>query len=538
MTRDPAQAAETSAGRCRQGQYVLRGLYRWLEVSRKPVDGASASRAALLAAVGLASILAGATSSSGLAASPTDARVTWNRTPADVRMVNYFPATHAWSAMWTHWNPITLERDFSRIAAVHANTVSITLFPEITGFPIADDVSRGHLERVLQFASARGLRVGLRLFDWWATYSDVAGSKAWIDSLLTDHANDGRIAFVELKDEIPVDDPSAIDWARAMVPYTQGILGGIPVTLSVSDAAGPTGLEHLAHALASCSPDFYTFNYFHSGAGELAGSILDDARRAVAPVPLFIGSTGFSTARSSTQVAGLARDAVTRNAYQAQYLRSVELATERLGLGMAAPWTLNDFSAEAIPGKRESPLEYRFGLSHAALRALTSVFGGAGVNLAFNNGFEQTTDAAASGEEPLLWRRFHTSDGTFGADRSVHHNGDVSARLSATRGWPSFYISPVDAAVGPGNRCALRAWARGQDATGETRILIAWFDERSRWLGQVTSATLRVGSSSWTQLSVTGTAPPQAAFVQLHLQSANNAGSAWFDDVKFSCTSS
>ena len=47
------------------------------------------------------------------------------------------------------------------------------------------------------------------------------------------------------------------------------------------------------------------------------------------------------------------------------------------------------------------------------------------------------------------------------------------------------------------------------------------------------SVNLKQGDSDWTQLTVSATAPTNAAFVEIDLGSYNNRGTVWFDDVTF-----
>jgi hypothetical protein len=98
---------------------------------------------------------------------------------------------------------------------------------------------------------------------------------------------------------------------------------------------------------------------------------------------------------------------------------------------------------------------------------------------------------------------------------------------------PAFYISPIDAHVVPGQSYTATAWVRGLNATGATRVALAWFDASGAYLGQVESAVLPTGTTGWTLLTAAGVAPAGAAYLQIHLKSAYNRGTAWFDDVTF-----
>ena len=64
-------------------------------------------------------------------------------------------------------------------------------------------------------------------------------------------------------------------------------------------------------------------------------------------------------------------------------------------------------------------------------------------------------------------------------------------------------------------------------------LSLAWFDSNGTYLGGSVSAILPAGTTDWTLLNVRAQAPAEAAFVEIHLQSANNAGTVWFDDVTF-----
>ena len=76
-------------------------------------------------------------------------------------------------------------------------------------------------------------------------------------------------------------------------------------------------------------------------------------------------------------------------------------------------------------------------------------------------------------------------------------------------------------------------YARGADATGQTRIALAWFDSNSRFLGNNGSFLMANGTSDWQLLTLLAVAPRDAAYVQVHLVSTDNSGTVWFDDVTF-----
>jgi hypothetical protein len=76
-------------------------------------------------------------------------------------------------------------------------------------------------------------------------------------------------------------------------------------------------------------------------------------------------------------------------------------------------------------------------------------------------------------------------------------------------------------------------WARGQEATGDTRVALAWLDADDNYLGLSQSSALPPGTTKWTKLTAKAKAPPNAATVQVHLKSGYDDGTAFFDDVTF-----
>jgi hypothetical protein len=266
----------------------------------------------------------------------------------------------------------------------------------------------------------------------------------------------------------------------------------------------------------------------------------------VSPAPLFIGETGFPTWTGSDPIATLPDTQANLEAYQDYYFRQIELAAESLNLPLAAPWTLYDFLPSAMdPGELTDFVQQNYGLlrddgsQKPAAATIASIFGGQTIDTWINGGFEQSTDTSA-GPEPLLWKEWHPSEATFAWDLTVSHSGAASARISASSGdssgVPAFYASPVTTII-PGSTYEAQVWARGENATGGTRLALAWFDARDNFLGQDESEWLPTGTTSWTLLQVTAAAPAGAAYVEIHLKSSYNTGTAWFDDVQFTALS-
>jgi hypothetical protein len=468
------------------------------------------------------------------------------RVPEDVRSISYFPAHGGWTLMWTRFDADAIDRDLSRIAWLNANTVRVIVPARVFGYPDLDAEMSARLEKVVDLAASRGLRIELTLFDWWHDYSDIAGSRRWAAAVLSPYAGDERIAFVELQNEIRPHDPGAAEWASALIPFVRHVVRR-PVAISVPAIDPARDLRLLRAALGSAQPDFYSAHFYWRP--ELAAHHLQAARDAVAPLPLRLGETGYSTAIPYDVLPGVPASPSAREAQQAYYLRSLSLVARRIGLPPIAPWILSDFSPEAIPSDDPAvhgqAREYRFGLfrvSGAAKPAATelrTIFSG-GRGEGFNGGFEDAVRDESGRTIPALWRIRRALNSAFARDTQVRRTGVASGRIdgagAGTRPDAAFVIAPSDPTVAEGDRSTVTAFARAASTCGEVRLALRWFSADGRDVGGVQSASVPCGARGWQRLRASGVAPSGAVYVGLYLRAAGIVGHAWFDDVSYSCT--
>lgn len=465
--------------------------------------------------------------------------------PEDVRSISYFPARGGWTLMWTRFDAGAIERDLARIASLHANTVRVIVPARVFGYPEPEAAMRARLESVVGLAARHGLRVELTLFDWWHEYADVAGSRRWVAALLSRYADDARIAFVELKNELKPQDVGAAEWAAALIPYVRQVTRK-PVAVSVPALDAARDLRLLRAALGSAQPDFYSAHFYWRP--ELAAVHLEAARAAVAPLPLRLGETGYSTALPYDVLPGVPASPSAREAQQAYYLRSLALVARRLGLPPISPWILSDFTPDAIPsddpGVYGNPREYRFGLFRIsgepkpAAAELRAIFSGGRVD-GFNGGFEGGVRDEHGRPVPALWRIRAAPKAAFARDPRVARTGRASARIdgagTGTRADAAFAIAPPDPAVREGDRSSVMAYARAGPRCGDVRVALRWFSADGHAVGGTQSEPLRCGTRGWRRLRAGGAAPAGAAYVGIYLRAAGTVGPAWFDDVSYSC---
>jgi hypothetical protein len=466
--------------------------------------------------------------------------------PEDVRSISYFPARGGWTLMWTRFDPDAIDRDLARVASLRANTVRVIVPARAFGFPEPDPAMSARLERVVELAAGHGLRVELTLFDWWHDYGDVSGSRRWAAAVLSRFHGDERVAFVELKNELRPEDPGAAAWAAALIPYVRELTDK-PVTISVPALDPERDLRLLRAALGASQPDFYSAHVYWRP--ELAAEHLARASAAVAPVPLRVAETGYSTVIPYDILPGVPASPSAREAQQAYYLRSLALVADRLGLPPIAPWVLSDFAPDAIPyddpGLHESGREYRFGLFRVSGEAkpgaaeLRSIFSGRH-SKAFNNGFEQAVLDERGRPLPALWRIRQSRGATFTRDARIAHAGRASARIDGAAGGTgpdaSFTIAPPDPAARSGEPSTVTAFARAGARCGQVRVAVRWFGRDGRSVGGAVSPPLRCGTRGWQRLRASGAAPAGAAYVGLFLRAAGAVGPVWFDDVAYSRT--
>ena len=475
-----------------------------------------------------------------------EARADGLRVPEDVRSISYYPARGGWTLMWTRFDAAAIDRDLARVASLRANTVRVIVPAHAFGYPEPNPAMSARLERVVGVAASHGLFVELTLFDWWHDYGDVAGSRRWATALLSRYADDERIAFVELKNELRPQDAGAADWAAALIPYVRELTQK-PVTVSVPALDPARDLRLLRSALGAAQPDFYSAHFYWRP--ELAAEHLRAASEAVAPLMLRVGETGYSTAIPYEILPGLPASASAREAEQAYYLRSLANVTRRLGLPPIAPWVLSDFAPDAIPpddpGLNGNGREYRFGLfrvsgeAKPAAAAVRMIFSG-GESDGFNNGFEQAVRDERGLPLPALWRIRPARGAAFTRDVRMARTGRASARIdgaaAGTGTDAAFAIAPSDPGVRPGDRSTVTAFARAGPRCGRVGISLRWFASDGRVLGGAQSPPLRCGTVGWKRLRASGTAPTDAAYVGIYLRAARTVGPAWYDDVVYSCS--
>ena len=449
-----------------------------------------------------------------------------------LRLVNYFPANEPHHLMWTRFRPDAVNADFARIAALNGNTVRVVLDMRAFGFPDPPVKYVRELSRVVAMAAGHNLAVALTMFDQVATcpacgaYSDLAGSRRWITSILRAiDRDDRRVAFIELQNEIGTDNPEAVRWAHELMPFVRAASGGIPVTVSVGDLAG---LRRLVRVLGPDAPDFWDLHYY----GEPSGAYVafPEGQAAAAGRPLLIGETGASTSigRQDRTSLGVPPEAEAEEAFQDYYFRTVEYAAHRAGLPPAAPWLMYDGPSRG--GCME--VEACYGLFHTdgvpkpAANTIREAFAGS-VATDFNGGFE-----LEAGLYPAFWRLLNGPAGaSYAIDSTTAHSGRSSLAILDPDPSPTCVRLRTVADVAPGTGHSVTAWVLRDRPGGVQSLVLNWI----RHDGWTTAGTAEpaADATGWTRLSLTATTPADVTVAEFLLCDAGNPQPVHFDDVVF-----
>ena len=499
------------------------------------------ARARFLVAASAALLFLALPASAAFAAPPSLAAL-------DPKVISYYPATGGWTAMWQNWDPARYRADLAEIAGLGATSVRIIVPATTFGFPEPAEPYVGRLRQLVGLAAGAGLTVQLTLFDWLggSGYRDIAGSEEWARALLSPYAGDPRLAFVEVRNEIDPNDPDAIAWARDLIPFVRSLLSdAVPVTVSVGGADPVTSLRALKAGLAGAEPDFYTVHYY-GGGGEQAHWTLQDAIRAVAPVPLWVGETGYPTSTQASGYFELPPTVPAQEAAQAHFLKTVAYAAEALGMPPPGIWTLDDFEPGTIPvdpSVQKEP-EYDFGLfrtdgsAKPAAAAVRAIFGGT-VPTDFDQGFELGVTTAAGGTTPADWSTVGSPNAELAQAHDRPHSGSADAVVRSVDGEPAdgtFFVAPIESTPPPGTAGATASvWVRASCPTAAVRLELEWLDAGD---AQITTRVSHQPalSDAWTELTLSGSPPPGARSLRILLPVTGCRGSVWFDDVSFQWT--
>ncbi|MBV9097893.1 MAG: hypothetical protein JO079_07540 [Frankiaceae bacterium] len=443
---------------------------------------------------------------------------------SQLRLMNYYPAANGWTLMWSSYSHASIAADMQAIASLGANAVRVIVQPSAVGYPTVVPAMLANFRDFLTTAHTAGLSVQLTLFDWWSSYADVAGSEAWLRSLLADQSGNPAIALVELQNELPISNGAAVGWANTLLPYLSQVLPGVPRTLTVPSSLGVAGITTLLSDVAASSIGVVDVHYYADASG--AADVIRQTKTAAGDRPVIIGESGLSTP-----------DGAAGEEAQARFYRVLGRTTAALGVPPAAPWTLNDFAPTAIPNY-PTATEYHFGLRRLdgtwkpAADAVRESFAGS-VDNDIDGGFEREVNNG--GARLGAWTPYDTTDGAGQVASDLVRSGLQAVCFSATSGHATAVPSVMQKlpVLIAGDRFTVTTYVDRLLPTGAERIALAWFGSAGQYLGQVESANATT-SNAWEQLAVTATAPAGAVTAQVHLKAAYETGRACYDDTTIS----
>jgi len=473
---------------------------------------------------------------SGVAGSPTLPRLD---VPRDLKVVSYFRSDAGWTEMWTDWKPDRVDADLARAASLNANTVRAIIQPDLFGYPHPSAKYTARLAQYISLAAAHGLHVQLTLFDWWYGWEDIAGSKTWATELLAPYVDDPRIAFVELRNEI-LPNQATLPWASVMIPFVQGLLHDVPVTISVAGPDPPARLLLLVNGLRWIQPDFWDIHDF-SGDGGVTYDLIRRAQRIARTTPVWIGEAGYPTTTIVSGCGGVPLTPSAQEAAQRHFFSVVSWATRATGSPDAGVWVLDDMVPKAVPDRlvTETNPELHFGLfrldgsAKPAAETVRALFGG-GAPVAFNEGFEAAVTSTSGAPIPAEWSL--TGNAEFAQDTTVAAEGHASVRITPRRSSRAASVSivPPAGAVDAGTHVTVGALARRAAPGGSVFLVIEWMNRAHHVVGRSASKPSAAAVAQWGELRLSASAPRNAVYARIDLVVRGTTSPVWFDRVSFS----
>lgn len=280
-----------------------------------------------------------------------------------VKMVNYYSSDSGWNYFWERWDPEKIRKDFHKIRKIGFNTVRIFIQPQAVGYPKLTSVGRDKISQLFFIAGQENLKITPTFFDLWGNYTDVTGSRQWVDSVREAVQDPRQIAYIDLKNEVVIQDIKTMQWLKAMVPYTQEKFIDVPVTFSmVIGVTRPIESSILLAISNNLKPDLWDVHYYMPPSALSAE--IQKVRSVIDGASVILGETGASSYAAAKGHDG-SGDCSLGEQEQANYLKEIETTLHSLNLPFGGVWAYSDFSKTAIPLNlhvAQKPTEYCFGL--------------------------------------------------------------------------------------------------------------------------------------------------------------------------------
>jgi hypothetical protein len=154
-------------------------------------------------------------------------------------------------------------------------------------------------------------------------------------------------------------------------------------------------------------------------------------------------------------------------------------------------------------------------------------------DVGFNGGFEQAMTAEDGTERPAMWTAIGLNGLAATRTTDAARRGRASVRLASERpAYGQLEVAPVETGARVGRCAEAAAWATGRVAAGHVRLVVTWFDERSRPVARRWSR-LPANEGRWSRARLRACPPSGAAFSRVVVEAVALDGEVWVDDVTF-----
>jgi hypothetical protein len=134
---------------------------------------------------------------------------------------------------------------------------------------------------------------------------------------------------------------------------------------------------------------------------------------------------------------------------------------------------------------------------------------------------------SVDGEKPFGWEAVGGDCGRVASPGDEGFAFRVTGSDRATAPFGSGFLSS-GFTVFPGTLYRASAEVRLAGATGVTHLLVSWYAEENRWIGNTDDGLRVAGDGSWQEVGVADYAPADARYARLALRSDGNRGAAYF----------
>lgn len=265
----------------------------------------------------------------------------------NIKGINYYPQATPWDMFGENFDLKVIKKDFKIIKKAGLNTIRIFVPYEDFGKAKVKETKLNKLEKVLDAAAKRRLKVVVTLFDFYGNYAvlDWTLNHRHAEIIVSKFKNHKAILAWDVKNEPNLDFESrgkelVVSWLEHLIILIKSIDKNHAVTIGWSNIKSAEILKN--------SLDFVSFHYYedvHEFEREY-----DNLKKAIPNKPIVLGEFGVSSYSGAWNLLGSSEK------IQATYYKEMQKVLTKKNLSFMS-WTLYDF--DTIPKEVVGILPWR-----------------------------------------------------------------------------------------------------------------------------------------------------------------------------------